>query len=100
MVIFLDINKATHILSFNRYIDENEIFSNYKTSENSFSWVQIRDAFPEYDIIADIALRLLSSATGGASCERTIKQQRIIQTSRRLNSHKQLLDARMILIST
>ena len=89
------------ITAFNRYIDAtNDVFANFMTSENTYSWVQIRNAFPEFEILADIALRLLSASPGEASCERTIKQQRLIQTSRRLNSHKQLLDARMILIST
>ena len=77
----------------------NDIFANYKTSENSYSWIQIRN-ISEFEILADIALRLLSSTTGEASCERTIKRRRLIQTSRRLNRHKQLLDARMILTST
>ena len=61
---------------------------------------QIRNSFSEFEILADIALKLESASTGEASCERTIKRQRMTQTSRRLNSHKQLLDARMILIST
>ncbi|MDE5599787.1 MAG: hypothetical protein K2I49_02520 [Ureaplasma sp.] len=89
------------ITSFNRYIDaRDDLLAHYKTSENSYSWIQIRNSFPEFEILADIALWLKSASTGEASCERTIKRQRMIQTSHRLNSHKQLLDARMILIST
>ena len=46
--------------------------------------------------VADIALRLLSSATSEASCERSIKKQRLIHNKRRLKSKKELLDVRMI----
>lgn len=91
-----EINQS--ITCFNRYIDkEEDMFNEIKTDENSYSWMQIRLAFQGFDIIADIAMRLLACATGEASCERTIKRQRLIQTSRRINSHKTLLDARMIL---
>ena len=89
-----------NIMLFNKYIDsETNAFDNFKTEVNCYSWTQISYAYPELEILSDIALRLLSSATGEASCERTIKRRRLIQTSCRLNSNKELLDARMILTS-
>lgn len=87
------------IMFFNQYIDDTNPFKDFNKSDDEYSWFQIRFASNEYRDIADIALRLLSSAVSEASCERTIKKQRLIHTKRRLRSFKQLLDARLILSS-
>ena len=58
--------------SFNSYIDDNEPFSDYINANENFSWIQIRNSVVNWTDIADIAERLLNSATSEASCERTI----------------------------
>lgn len=86
------------IQNFNLYMDcEKELFSFMTISKEDFSWTQIRSTISGWEDIADIALRLINSALSEASCERTIKRQRLIHTPRRLNSTKQFLDARLIL---
>lgn len=88
------------IQNFNIYMDTNgEIFKFLTTSEEDYSWLQINSTLPDWEEVADIALRLLNSACSEASCERMIKKQRFIHTARRLASTKQLLDARLILSS-
>ena len=88
------------VRKFNEYIDASEEeLEDYKTSDNDYSWVQVRFEVEGFREIADIALRLLSSAVSEACCERTIKIQRLIHNERRLRSEKLLLDARLILSS-
>ena len=95
------IQKQNSIDAYNSYIDSPEDpykrYHVYKSSD--YSWIQIRSAFNEMDIIADIAMRLLSAVLSEASCERAISKQRIIHTNRRMRSKSDLLDARRILQS-
>lgn len=90
---------SVHILitNFNTYINtREEIFPFYINNEKQYLWDEIRNNFKGFEDVADIALRLLSSATSEASCERSIKKQRLIHNKRRLKSKKELLDVRMI----
>ena len=88
------------IKKFNQYVDSSEDqLEDYKLSDEDYSWLQIRFSVDGYSEIGDIALRLLSSAVSEASCERTIKKQRLIHNERRLRSKKLLLDARLIIMS-
>ena len=88
-----------NIILFNEYIEDTNPFKDFNKADDEFSWFQIRFASDDFKDIADIALRLLSSAVSEASCERSIKKQRLIHNKRRLKSCKQLLDARLILSS-
>mgnify|MGYP001043890419 CR=1 FL=1 len=86
------------ITCFNKYIDSSfEPFSSFKTSANEYSWIQIRNTVDGWNSLSDIALRLTTSGTSEASCERSIKKQRQIHTPYRMKSKKLLLDARSIL---
>lgn len=88
------------ITHYNGYIESCvETFSFLKTSKDDYSWIQIRNTFPTWEDIGDIAIRLLSSSVSEASCERTIKRQRYVLDCRRMRTTKQLHDARMILNS-
>ena len=93
-----DGNTIYHLISnFNSYISSStEIFPYYRTNDNQYAWVQIKSKVKGFEDISDIALRLLGSATSEASCERSIKKQRLIHNKRRLKSTKELLDVRMI----
>lgn len=95
------IQKEKSIEAYNSYIDSPEDpYKGYHVLKNSeYSWLQIRSAFSEMQIIADIAMRLLSAALSEASCERAISKQRLIHTNRRMRSNPDLLDARRILQS-
>jgi hypothetical protein len=65
--------------------------------KNRFNWVAIRGFKLPHSCIADLALRLEPCTCSEASCERTISAQRLILTSRRLNSKNRLLQARLTL---
>lgn len=88
------------IKKFNWFVDAPEFkLEDFKTSDEDYSWLQIRKSIDGFEEIGDIALRLLCSAVSKASAERTIKKQRIIHNKRTMRSKKPLLDARMILTS-
>ena len=74
--------EVQHIVSkLIRYIDsKQDIFDNFKISDNYYSCIQIKNVFHDFEILADIALKLLSAAIDKASHEKAIKKQRIIQT--------------------
>lgn len=81
------------------YIDEDNPFEDCKTNDViGFSWVQIKTEYPEFKLIADLAMKLHSSPCSEASCERTISTQKLILNLRRHNSSKDLLDARLQLM--
>ena len=95
------IQKQKSIDAYNSYIDSPEDpYKFYHVLKNSeYSWLQIRSAFSEMQIIADIAMRLLSACLSEASGERAISKQRLIHTNRIMRSNPDLLDARRILQS-
>ena len=90
------VNHSSLISLFNQYLDQ-ELFQDY-IIESNYSWFQIR-SLDNWGFFADIALRLVCSPCSEASCERTISAQRLILTSRRYNSQKRLLDARLTLMT-
>lgn len=86
---------------FNTYLDLQKPFKLYRTETKvGFAWSQIEKDFPKFSPIAKIARRLHSSCLSEASCERSISQQRMIFASRRRNSNRDLLDARLSIISS
>ena len=88
------------IALFSNYINSSDdVFAKNHLDENNYFWENIRKSFKEWQNIADVALRILSSATSEASCERAISRQRLIHSNRRKKSKKDLLDARAILTS-
>jgi hypothetical protein len=86
--------------AFNHYIEsDDDPFLDYRIQPTGhYSWLQIRRAVTIWREMADIALRLHSSSTSEASCERMISAQKMILTAKRLNSAKKLLDARLTLM--
>lgn len=93
-----EIQKAIQLI--NAYLEEEEPFSDYIVyGTGNYSWSQIKGSSKDWQDIADIALRLHSSSTSEASCERAISRQRNIHTKKRKKSKKDLLDVRMILQS-
>ena len=70
------------------------------SSPIGFSWAQIKAQLPDYSPIADVALRLHATGLSEASCERTISQQKLIYTAKRRNTKRDLLDARLKIMSS
>ena len=93
-----EINDAISL--FNKYMEDPELFDDYKIDKENYTWTQIKSSEDGWKDIADIAERLLSAVTSESSCERTISRHRLIHTNRRKKSKKELLDVRMILEST
>ena len=63
-----------------------------------YFWENIKRKDPLWNTLSEIAMRLHCSPCSEATCERTISSQRLILTARRMNSKKQLLDARLTLL--
>ena len=63
-----------------------------------YFWENIKRKDPLWNTLSEIAMRLHCSPCSEATCERTISSQRLILTARRMNSKKQLLDARLTLV--
>ena len=84
---------------FNSFVRNNEdIYSDQILSCGDYFWENIKFKNPIWNIISEIAMRLHCSPCSEASCERTISSQRLVLTARRMNSKKQLLDARLTLL--
>ena len=89
------------ITRFNWYLDSEFPFPLHRTQDQiGFSWKQIAVSFAEFKPIAEIAMKLLSSSTSEASCERTIYAQRLIHSVKRRNSNKRTLDARLAIMNS
>ena len=85
---------------FNSYIETKSPFPMYRNNSRiGYSWLQIEKENKAFAPIAAIARRLHSSGLSEASCERSISQQRLIFASRRRNSQRDLLDARLAIMS-
>ena len=63
-----------------------------------YFWENIKRKDPLWNTLSEIAMHLHCSPCSEATCERTISSQRLILTARRMNSKKQLLDARLTLL--
>ena len=91
----------TILREFNSYIDTENVFPNYKNNSRiGFSWLQIQIDYKRFAPIAEIARRLATSGLSESSCERSISQQRIIFATRRRNSNRDLLDARLKIMAS
>ena len=84
---------------FNSFVQNNEdVYADQTLSNGDYFWENIKFKNPIWDTISEIAMRLHCSPCSEASCERTISSQRLVLTARRMNSKKQLLDARLTLL--
>ena len=95
----LNASQKLVIKKFNTFvqnpIDELEM----QTLESGdYFWENIKRKDPLWNTLSEIAMRLHCSPCSEATCERTISSQRLILTARRMNSKKQLLDARLTLL--
>ena len=77
-----------------------DIFPFVDTKLDRYNWAFVRICYPDWKIIADIALRFEATVPSEAACEREISQQRLIQTARRMRSKRDLLNARLILVQS
>ena len=92
-------SKSMVMEEFNSFVRNNEdIYSDQILSCGDYFWENIKFKNPIWNIISEIAMRLHCSPCSEASCERTISSQRLVLTARRMNSKKQLLDARLTLL--
>ena len=92
-------SKAMVMEEFNSFVRNNEdIYSDQTLSCGDYFWENIKFKNPIWSTISEIAMRLHCSPCSEASCERTISSQRLVLTARRMNSKKQLLDARLTLL--
>ena len=90
----------TILRTFNSYLDYPKPFRNcLNSTEIGFSWTQIGMYDKAFDPIAEIARKLHAAGLSEASCERTISNQRLIYASRRRNSKRDLLDARLTIMN-
>ena len=75
-------------------------FPFYATNDDRYNWAFVRSSFPDWEIIADIALRFEATVPSEAACEREISQQRLIHTARRMRFKRDLLNAHLVLVQT
>jgi hypothetical protein len=94
---------AQHIVAvLNQFIEwrTDQIPLAMASATDDFNWSGQRLAVPKWAPLADIAMRLHACPCSEAECERTISAQRLILTSKRLNSKKRTNDARLTLMKT
>ena len=93
-------SRSIILREFNTFLDDKEPFQDYRVNgEIGYSWVQIQNVYRKFGPICELARKLHSSSLSEASCERTISQQRLIYASRRKNSKRDLLDARLAIMN-
>ena len=92
-------SKNKVIQKFNTFV-QNPIddLSSQTLESGDYFWENIKYKDPIWNTLSEIAMRLHCSPCSEATCERTISSQRLILTARRMNSKKQLLDARLTLL--
>ena len=81
--------------AFNNYVltgfyDE----ETYLTENGCYNWLNMR-TIKNMELVGDLGLRLQSTGCSEAACERIISAQRMILTSKRIRSSKELIDCRL-----
>ena len=95
----MDSNKLLHFYSTFHEYTISPLDNLPKIRDKYCDWLNVR-ANPQLELVSDLALRFQSCGSSEAACERSISAQRLILTSRRMRSNKDLLDARLTLLKS
>ena len=98
----IDNNSANEMVNLfqSALISTKEEHPLYSMKDDRYNWAFIRSSLPNWNVIADIALRFEATVPSEAACEREISQQRLIHTARRMRTKRDLLNARLVLVQT